>query len=1233
MATSLPEFPPFDVGLEPSSLGLQWKKWTTRLENLFIALAIDDKKRQKALLLHYGGSQLCDIYYTLATEEDTEYEHVKAKLDAYFEPKINITFETYNFRQLAQAEDEAIDKFVTRLRETASRCQFHDNAREIKDQVVQKCTSDRLRRKALREDPSLDNLLKAARAMELADYQATAMEGEPGVLKVGRQDPVVQSEDKGQSKPKEADKLCFSCGGSWPHPKGRRSCPAYGLDCRKCGTKNHFARVCKNKKKVRTIVESTDSDTDDDSYRVSSVKSSKKYRSHVTVKVGNHPVRFQIDSGADVNIMDAKTFSHIKSRVKLSKCNTRLYAYGSKTPLQLLGKFTATLSNSEKYDVADIYVVQGAHNAGSLLGSGSATALGILKIVNQVNLDGGQQGEADFVAKKGARLFKQQDQICPVPPVGNLVAEYDDLFHGIGKLKGVQVKLHIDDQIQPVAQKHRRVPFHLREKLDAELERLEKAEIIEKVESATDWVSPIVITPKKGTEEIRMCVDMGAPNRAIKRVRHVIPTIEDLRHDINGAKVFSKLDLANGFHQLELHEDSRGITTFSTHAGLRRFRRLNFGTNSAPEIFHEELRKLLVGIKGVRNIHDDILVTGVDTQDHYRALSETFQRLRDAGLTLKRSKCEFEKPELTFFGLVFTKDGIRPDPAKVKAIQHISAPRNLAQLRSFLGMTNYSAQFIPGYATLVDPLRSLTKKDARWVWTKEHQECFERLKESLKENALLNYFDPSLPTEVVCDASPVGVSALLAQYKSGETAPRVIAYNSRTLTPVERRYGQIERESLSIQYGCLKNQLYLLGHAFTVVTDHQPLVCLYNNPRRPGPFRVERMRLKLQGFSFKVVYRPGKFNPSDYTSRQPLPMAHSTKTDLAASEELESHVHWVVEGDVPLPLSLKDIQRETMKDSALRKVYEHLQQGTVFRKEDKDLQPFQSIVGELSIAHGVIIRGRRIVLPTSLHKEVINTAHEGHQGLVKTKQLLRSRVWFPGLEKKVESYINTCIPCQATVYTAAQEPVKSTILPNGPWECLSMDFYGPMPSGEYVLVVIDEYSRFPEIDITTSTSANAMLPKLDRILSSFGIPISIKTDNGPPFTSKTFNDYCWLMGIKHQLITPRHPRANGLVENFNRMVKKVTRTAVIERKSWKQELYTFLRNYRATPHSTTGESPANLLFQRRQYRVRLPELPPPAIDDKLVRDRDSSQKQRQRNTLIKNSTLKSVQLYLAIKCC
>ena len=188
-----------------------------------------------------------------------------------------------------------------------------------------------------------------------------------------------------------------------------------------------------------------------------------------------------------------------------------------------------------------------------------------------------------------------------------------------------------------------------------------------------------------------MCVDMGAPNRVIIRVRHIIPTIEDL------FKIYamilmvreSFLNWQMAFISWSPMRTAEGLT----HAGLRRFRRLNFGTNSAPEIFHEELRKLLVGIKGVRNIHDDIPVTGVDT--HY---SRPLQRFvwnvpaTSASLTLKRSKCVFEKSELTFFGLVFTKDGIRSDPKN--AIQHLSTPRNLSQLRSFLGMTNYSAQFI-----------------------------------------------------------------------------------------------------------------------------------------------------------------------------------------------------------------------------------------------------------------------------------------------------------------------------------------------------------------------------------------------------------------------------------------------------------------------------------------------------------------------------------------------------------
>ena len=259
MAAILPDFPSFDINLEPTALGVHWKKWIQRLENLFLAMHVNDTKRQKALLLHYGGSDLSDIRYTLQSEDDIEFKHVKVKLDAYFEPKVNVTFETYTFRQLSQDEDESIDKFVTRLREAAGRCNFHDKDREIKDQIVQKCHSDRLRRKALREDPTLDNLIAAARAMEMADCQAKTME-DANVMRVRTKSKSVSAvselcvnkvSQRGKAKTKKdinkfksTEKTCFSCGGAWPHP-ARRSCPAFGVECHSCGGKNHYAKLCK----------------------------------------------------------------------------------------------------------------------------------------------------------------------------------------------------------------------------------------------------------------------------------------------------------------------------------------------------------------------------------------------------------------------------------------------------------------------------------------------------------------------------------------------------------------------------------------------------------------------------------------------------------------------------------------------------------------------------------------------------------------------------------------------------------------------------------------------------------------------------------------------------------------------------------------------------------------------------------------------------------------------------
>ena len=223
-----------------------------------------------------------------------------------------------------------------------------------------------------------------------------------------------------------------------------------------------------------------------------------------------------------------------------------------------------------------------------------------------------------------------------------LLAEYADLFQRIWKMEGVQIDLHVDRTVTPVAQPHRRIPFSVRPKLEAELEKLIRDDVIEKVEGPTSWESPVVITPKKTPSEIRLNMDMRDANKAIPRTHIVMPTLEDITHELNGATVFSHLDMNHGYHQLELQENSRDITTFSTHIGLCRYKRIHFGTRSAGEIFQDTVsREITRDIPGCLNISDHILVYGKNHQEHDQNLEKLFKKARGKKITFNEGKCEF----------------------------------------------------------------------------------------------------------------------------------------------------------------------------------------------------------------------------------------------------------------------------------------------------------------------------------------------------------------------------------------------------------------------------------------------------------------------------------------------------------------------------------------------------------------------------------------------------------------
>uniref|UniRef100_A0AAQ4Q6X4 Gypsy retrotransposon integrase-like protein 1 n=1 Tax=Gasterosteus aculeatus aculeatus TaxID=481459 RepID=A0AAQ4Q6X4_GASAC len=980
MAGNTATLPPFDTETDPGSVGPRWNKWVQRFENYTTAMNITGDARLKALLLHIAGERVHDIYDTLSAEDD-KYAETKQKLSGYFSPKKNVQYQVYIFRKMVQEPGENVDSYHTRLRMLARNCEFADVNAEIKTQIIQSCASSRLRRKALREpELGLEELLDHGRTLELSEMQATGIErGTTAAVNVLDRKTVQKHPNsrRWSEKQQRSDNSCRNCGGKYPH---EGECPARSKQCRNCGKLNHFAKQCRSK--IRDI-----------SAKQPQYKANQHHKKvhHITKTPGEEQERNSSSSDdAYVFVVDAEKVSELPQ--------THIRLNGSSMVVLIDSGASANCVSETSFEKLM------PRDGFNVLSYKTSKALGLIKIVTAVSSTQQRRTVAD-----------------------ELVENHPELFQGIGKLKDFQVKLHINPDIKPSCQPHRRVPFHIRQKVEDELLKLEADDIIEEVNGPTPWVSPIVAPPKpKDPDKVRLCVDMRQANTAIERERHITPTMDDVIHELNGATVFSKLDLRAGYHQLELHPDSRYITTFTTHIGLRRYKRLSFGISSAAEVFQNAICQTLQGLSGVKNLSDDIIVYGASQTDHDNNLRALFQRLRESGLTLNREKCEFNKSRLEFFGFIFSAGGVSADPKKVIAVQQAADPQNPGEIRSLLGMANYCSRFIKDFSSISEPLRKLTRQDTPWVWGPEQKVALQTLKDSLTSDTTMSYFYPGRETELIVDASPVGLGAILCQ-KDVQGAKYMIAYASRSLSDVERRYSQTEKEALAIVWGCEHFHLYIYGHPLTLVTDHKALEIIWNNPKSKPPARIERWGLRLQPYDFKVEYRKGADNPADYMSRHP--MLSETGDSTRAAKVAEEYVNFIASHATPKAMTLTEIKAATLADPMLQEVGAHIRHNT-WHKTDKSqhadiLKQFRQVSSELTTSHAsdIILRGTRIVIPKALQERVLQLAHEGHQGIVKTKALLRTKVWFPDIDRKAEVAVRSCLACQANTPVTHKEPL------------------------------------------------------------------------------------------------------------------------------------------------------------------------------------------------------------------
>ena len=587
----------------------------------------------------------------------------------------------------------------------------------------------------------------------------------------------------------------------------------------------------------------------------------------------------------------------------------------------------------------------------------------------------------------------------------------------------------------------------------------------------------------------------------------------------------------------------------------------------------------------------------------YHNLARVLERLQQRGLTLNLKKCWFLRDAIEFYGLQLSSRGVQPTSEKIRAITEAPRPTNASDLRSFLGTVGFSSRFIPDFSTTAEPLRRLMHKGTPFVWTDTHQRAFDRLRQQLGDAAALAYYDKDAPTQVIADASPVGLRAVLVQEQNEQR--RAVCYASRTLTSVERRYSQTEKEALALVCSCERLHQFLYGMDFEFVTDHKPLQTIYSPTSKPSA-PIERWVLRLQPFTFRVRYVPGPQNIADALSRLP---ANHLPADYTGETATEESIYTMTTLSASATVSIRDIVRASANDTELQSVRQFVKTGDAAHLP----RPYLPLRYELTTIGQVVLRGTRIVTPASLRSQILQLAHEGQQGIVKTKERLHTKVWWPGIDHSAERLCKACTGCQVVSRPMAPPPVKSTPLPQHPWEHLATDILGPLLSGESLLVTVDYFSRFFEVDILCGTTSAAVITRLHAHFARYGVchaRSGLTTDRS--LHPKSLQPFL----LKWVLITAgtRHSgRANGEGERQNRSLLKILQIAHAEHRPWRPELLRFLQAYRTTPHSTTGVSPVALMF-RHPVRSKLPAYypddatvgsePPPSV----MRDCDAEHK-------------------------
>ena len=562
----------------------------------------------------------------------------------------------------------------------------------------------------------------------------------------------------------------------------------------------------------------------------------------------------------------------------------------------------------------------------------------------------------------------------------------------------------------------------------------------------------------------------------------------------------------------------------------------------------------------------------------------------------------------------------------VDAIVKLNAPTSLKELRKVLGGAGYYRKFVPRYADIIEPLNALLRSDTSFYWSKECQLAFEKLKQELVSANVLAHFDPSLDTIVTTDASAVAIGAVLSQVQADGTE-RPVAFASRTLSQTERNYAVSEREALACIWSCERWHWYLYGRHFTLRTDHSALTTLLaGGSKGHRPMRLLRWADRLNEYRFNIQYKPGVENVvADLLSRSTTASDSTTQQNAISTDDMSLYIRTIFGGSTFETLSLSEVAESTAEDKVLSQVMKRCNTGWLKADTiDPVLSSFYKLAEEFSVEEGVLFRGERAVIPTSLRSQVLQLAHEGHPGIVKMRQRLRDCVWWPGMSVDVDGQVKHCEACLLSGKSARPvvAPLQHLQFPPKPWHTIAIDIkgelHGEASSWRYLIVVYDLHSKWPEVRAVNTVTSSVVIAFLKDLFSRWGLPTRIISDNGKQFVSREIEAFLSSLSIAHSRTALYHPQSNGAVERFNRYLTDQLRIARIEGRTVEEALFTALSAYRSTRHSTTQRSPAELMCGRNFIMPldRLKKLPTPRkveFDNKLERNVRSTNRRNERN--------------------